>query len=314
MKNAIHLSPNLLLTMGCPAPGRIVFVYPVCNQPVMGTLNEYHKLQEAVGSSLSLYKHKELHLSLVSAKGKVVMNATTSSEIGLLGDITNVQDEKGYIASPRTPLSSQLRCNSSSTSLLHAPNFQESRSDSSHVQDTSLDTLNISEILGDDNARKLLQNCSTSWLFSRMLLCGNFVVIPILSRFCIFLVIGTNSMSTNGDFQNQADKSNCSSLISESPDLTNSVNDAFLTDHETKVYLHLSRDSVPQTPTRKTSSSMASVHGDSMANKGIDFPKLGGLTKEFAVLKDIIIASAVKGALARYFLQNINIFLFLMSR
>lgn len=297
MKNAVCLSPNLLLTMGCPASGRIVFVYPVCNQPVIGILSGHDKLQGIVGCSLSLYNCKDLHLSVVSSKGKFIMNGTMSSDIGLLGDIKNVQDENGNIASPRTPSISQTRLNSSSTSLLHTPNFQESRSDSCHVDETSMDTLNIDEILGDDNVRKLLQNCSTSWLFSRYLLCGNFVVIPLLSRLCIFLALGANCLSTTGDFQNETDKSN-KILISQSLDLISSVNDAFLIDQETKVYLHLSRDSVTQAPTRKTSPSRAPVHA--MAKKGIDFPKLGGLAKEFAVLKDIIVASAVKGDLARY--------------
>lgn len=304
MKNTIRLSPNLLFTMGCPAPGRAVFVYPVCNQPVMHTSNGHYKLQETAGYPLSLYNCKELHLSLVSSKSRLLMNGKTSSKIGLLGGITNIQDENGNIASPGTPLFSQPRYNiSDSISLLHTPKVQESRPESSHVQEISIDTLNMCELLADDNVRKLLQNCSISWLFSRNLLFGNFVIFPILSRLCIFLVIGANSLSNNDNIQNHADNSN-SSLICQSPDLTNCVNDAFLVDQETKIYLHLSRDSVPKTT--RTSSSTAPAHGDSITNKGIDFPKLGGLDKEFAILKHIIVASAVKSALARYALEHYN--------
>lgn len=305
MKHAVCLSPNLLFTMGCPTSGRIVFVYPVCNQPVIGTLNGYDKLEEAICSSVPLNNCKELHLSLVSSKGKFTMNSTMSSDLGLLGDIKNIQDENGNIASPQTPSSSQAKLNSSHTSLLHTPKFQESRLDLSHVEEKSTDTINISEMLVDDNVRKLLQSCSASWLFSRYLMLGNFMVIPLLSRLCIFMAIGAT-----GDFQNQTDKSN-NNLISCSPDLISCVNDAFLINHETKVYLHSSRDSVTQDPTGKASLSRAPVHGDSRIKKGITFPKLGALAKEFAVLKDIIVASAVKDDLARYICKIFHRFFFL---
>lgn len=299
MKNAVCLSPSLLLTMGCPASGRIVFVHPVHSQPIIGTLNGYDKLEEVICCSVSLNNCKELHLSLVSSQGKFIMNGPVSSYIGLLGDIKNIQDENGNIASPQAPSFSQARINSSRTSLLHTPNFQGSRSYLSHVEEKSTETINISEIFGDDNVRKLLQSCCASWLFSRYLLLGNFVVIPILSRLCIFLAIRGNSLPTTGDFQNQTDKSN-DNLISCSPDLINCVNDAFLINHETKVYILSSRDSVTQAPTGEASLSMAPVHGDSRTKKGITFPKLGALSKELAILKDIIVASAVKDDLARF--------------
>ncbi|GKF14428.1 hypothetical protein Tco_0055890, partial [Tanacetum coccineum] len=62
--------------------------------------------------------------------------------------------------------------------------------------------------------------------------------------------------------------------------------DAFMVDHGTKVHLFL----------EKTSFGLCSE--DSIDKIVVDSPRLGGLSKEYSVLRDIIISSSVKNTLS----------------
>nr|GEZ74951.1 calmodulin-interacting protein 111 isoform X1 [Tanacetum cinerariifolium] len=127
---------------------------------------------------------------------------------------------------------------------------------------------NISDILEDESGKKLLQTCTMSLLYSHHLLCGNLVVIPILSELCVFKVVSAEKVYEDGDKE----------VLGRS--------DAFLVDHGTKVHLF----------SEKTSFDLCSE--DSIDKIVVDSPRLGGLSKEYSVLRDIITSSSVKNTLS----------------
>ncbi|CAN4109022.1 unnamed protein product [Withania somnifera] len=140
---------------------------------------------------------------------------------------------------------------------------------------TSSNIFNIIEVLENDRSKKLIQTCTASWLCSRILLSGNLVIVPLLSRLCIFQVTGASPQQSLGEYGNFA----------------------LSVDRKTKVVLYLPQDTEKGTPIRRLSPSELE-HRNINSNDGADYPKLGGLSEEFAVLMDIIISSAVKGTIA----------------
>ncbi|XP_059648418.1 calmodulin-interacting protein 111-like [Cornus florida] len=163
----------------------------------------------------------------------------------------------------------------------------------------SLDSFDIREVLGDENAKKLIQTCATSWLYSRTLLFGNIVTIPILSKLCILQVVAVNAVSANNTNQDLTDESKFD-MFFRAPDIIDHVNDAFFIDHETKVYICSPPHSALATPHNKDSQCVELECKDIKAN--MDLLKLGGLSKEYAILKDII-SSSGKCTLSRFGLR-----------
>ncbi|CAI9099495.1 OLC1v1036328C4 [Oldenlandia corymbosa var. corymbosa] len=280
VKNAVRLSSNLLLTMGCPASGRTVYVNPVQHHPLMG-FSECKKTHSLNEFYLSLCKGKDIGLSLVYSNSKLTPSSVSSNR--LLAETTQIQDGTCEISSPKTPVFPQSKLRSFNSGQLTRQDFEESGSILSKPQESLDDILDVDN-LGDDKVRKLFETCCVGWLFSRILLLGNFVAIPILSRICIFLVVSASNLSLENNIHNLAEKTNCN-MIPEKVEKQNCTRDAYLVQHGTKVNVALPRIS---------SSEM--LKG---ALLSADMPKLGGLSQEFAVLKEIVISSAVRCDLAR---------------
>ncbi|MCD9640353.1 hypothetical protein HAX54_025629 [Datura stramonium] len=274
LKNGARLSSSLSWSMGSPASGRIVFVHPIHDHTIRSIASGCNRLSNDRVSSLLVGNCEELSLLLVSPNGKSPMNSFVSSQYSTT-EIINGRSETTRVSSPRTPLHSRSRLNSPSTREFNMPKDQESVSISSDVEATSSNIFNIREILVDDHSKKLVQTCTASWLCFRILLSGNLVIVPLLSRLCFFQVTGTSPPQSLGDYSNIA----------------------FCVDHKTKVVLHLSQDTEKGTPIRSLSPSDLE-HKNINSKDGVDYPKLGGLSEEFAVLMDIIISSAVKGTMA----------------
>ncbi|KAL2480793.1 Calmodulin-interacting protein [Abeliophyllum distichum] len=260
LKNGVRLSSNLSCMMGCPVSDRIVFVYPVKCQPL--TKNWGPSYGHAT-SSLSLDICRELHLSLISSKNKFTMESTASPPLNMRRGTEKVQVANSNTSSPKTPSLSESKLRSS-------PSNQD-ESASENIPD-------MEEVLGDDSAKKLLQTCIGSWLCSRVLLYGNFVIVPVLSGLCIFQVMSSGRLFANNEIQHLTDNMNC--ILSPRAPCIEETNHAFSVDQGTKIHL--------QSP------------GNAKDILGVDFTKLGGLSEEFASLKDNIIRSVVKGTDARY--------------
>lgn len=276
LKNGARLSSSLSWSMGYPASGRIVFVHPIRDHTIRSIARGSNQSSNGKVSSLLVSNSEELSLLLVSRNGVPPLNSFVSSQYSIT-ETRNGRGETMAGSSPRTPLHSRSRLNSPSTRVFNTPKDQESVSISSDAGDTTTEIFNIREVLVNDQSKKLIQTCTASWLCSRILLSGNLVIVPLLSRLCFFQVTGASPPQSFGDYGNVA----------------------FSVDHKTKVFLHLPQDTEVGTPI--TSLSPSDLELRNMNNKdGVDYAKLGGLSEEFAVLMDIIISSAVKGTMARY--------------
>lgn len=297
LSNGVRLSSNLSCTLGYPTSGRIIFVYPIQGQSTMG-VNGNVKLNGPSTKCLSLSNCNELYLGFVSAKRGFTDNGSTLSGRDFSEQRTRSRSENKGNSSPMTPVCSQSKLSSLVTSQSSLPRYEESRSSSPNLCETSFDAFKITEVLGDDSAKKLLQSCAATWLCSRILLYGNFVTIPILSKICIFQVIGAHGMSVNCTNQDLTDKS-IWDLCCDTPDNTQHVQDAFVVNHKTKVHLFSTSDSSVETPQRRVLPCLELESEGTIADVVDDSLKLGGLAKEYAVLKDII-DSSVKDTLSRY--------------
>ncbi|XP_075110386.1 calmodulin-interacting protein 111 isoform X2 [Nicotiana tabacum] len=274
LKDGARLSSSLSWSMGSPASGRIIFVHPIEDHTIRSIANGSNRLSNDKVSSLSVSKCEELSLLLVSRNGKSAINSSISPQYSTTETI-NGRAESMRVSSPRTPLHSHSRLNSPGTREFNTPKDQESVLISSDVGGMSSNIFNIREVLVDDHSKKLVQTCTASWLYSRILLSGNLVIVPLLSRLCFFQVTGASPQQSLGEY----------------------VNVAFSVDHKTKVVLHLPQNTDMGTPIRRLSPSELE-HRNINSKDGVDYPKLGGLSEEFAVLMDIIISSAVKGTMA----------------
>ncbi|KAJ8534317.1 hypothetical protein K7X08_007641 [Anisodus acutangulus] len=274
LKNVARLSSSLSWSMGSPASGRIVFVHPIHDHTINSFASGSNGSSNGRVSSLLVSNCEELSLLLVSRDGKSPINSFISSQNSTT-ETRNGRAETMTISSPWTPSHSRSRLNSPSTREFNTPKDQESASISSDVGGTSSNIFNIREVLVDDHSKKLIQTCTASWLCSRILLSGNLVIVPLLSRLCFFQVTGASPQQSLGEYGNIA----------------------FSVDHKTKVVLHLPQDTEMGTPIRRLSPSELD-HRNIDSKDGVDYPKLGGLSEEYAVLMDIIISSAVKGTMA----------------
>ncbi|XWS38775.1 hypothetical protein CRYUN_Cryun19dG0159200 [Craigia yunnanensis] len=296
LKNGVRLSSNLSCTLGSPSSGSIVFVYPIQSEFQNGLVNESEKGHNPNANCLSLCSCKQLHLELTSFKNIVNTSNDISSKMEFSRGNTHDQFENGITSSPKTPLC-QPKLSSPHSGQLASPLCEGSTSNFSKPNGLSVDSFDVKEILGDESSKKLLETFAASWLYSCNLLCGNIVPIPILSELCIFRVRGagiTNQDLTNGRHH---------SLPPQTLESMEHVNNAFVVDHETKVYLCLSSDSSSETLAERLSPCVQLDLEDVKNIMEPDISELGGLSKEYAVLKEII-SSSVKNALSSFGLQT----------
>ncbi|KAL8213719.1 hypothetical protein R6Q57_003168 [Mikania cordata] len=265
-KNAVRLSSTLSSAMGYPSTGRIIFVYPV----------NYES-----NNSISMHKCKDLHLSLVSSRSSISNKSNKKSH-------SDFPSENGNISSPKTPSMTMPKLSSPGSSMPTSPIHGQTHLTGSKSFDLSFDSCNIEEILEDEIGKKLLQTCATSLLNSRHLMYGNLVVIPILSELCLFKVVGAervydhnndNNSNTYGNFERN------DGVFLQSVD-TSEHGNVFLVDHGTKVHLFSEKTNFD-------------IHSEGSMDKVLnDIPRLGGLSKEYLILKDIITSSSKTNTLS----------------
>ncbi|VFQ68860.1 unnamed protein product [Cuscuta campestris] len=295
-KHAVRLSPNLSWSMGCPVSGRIIFVHPVIDQPLRSILNGNDNLPNNRANHISLCSTKELYLSPLSLKGTFMAKRTLSSQGESSAATLNGRGENRKISPPTTPLPSHARLSSPGPyDSSNASSYQESVSNSSDSYGASSNMTFIKEVLEDETSRTLVQTCIGLSLYSRNLLWGNLVTVPVLSRLWTFLITGARKLSTHENHcsKDQSDQK----PFPHSADLEDHNSISFLINQETSVHVHLPRDIEDVPPKRRV---VLTKHGrgDGEFNIGFDDSKLGGLTKKITELNDIIISSAVKGTLA----------------
>ncbi|XVF52326.1 hypothetical protein PTKIN_Ptkin05aG0009600 [Pterospermum kingtungense] len=296
LKNGVRLSSNLSCTLGSPSSGSVVFVYPIQSEFQNGLVNESEKGPDTNASCLSLYRCKQLHLELTSFENTINTSNDVTSKLEFSIGSTQDRFESGITSSPKTPLC-QPKLSSLHSGQLASPFYEGSASNFSKPAGLCVDSFDVKEILKDESSKKLMETCAASWLYSRNLLFGNIVAIPILSELCIFRVRGASV--TNQDLTNGSHYSSPRQTL----EAMEHVNNAFVVDHETKVYLCLSSDLSSETLAERPSPSVQLDLQDVKTIIEPDISELGGLSKEYGVLKEII-SSSVKNVLSSFGLQT----------
>ncbi|XP_008786500.1 calmodulin-interacting protein 111 [Phoenix dactylifera] len=289
LKNGVRLSWGLSCTMGFPATGRAVFVCPIEN--MSNNLNRTDNTPQ-----LYLCKCKDLYLDLVPpkpghiscGKGLSISDSPTKS----------VPIGNWNVASPKTPSSRQSKLSSPVASPMHSrkPHDCVLSTDSSTCLDVSAARL----VLADEGVNELLQIYAARWLYGRHLLKGNFATVPLCGQMWVFLVHGLDKLSaccSNQDLTSENYK-----LLPHEIQILNSleqVQAAFLVDSGTKV--HFSDSMLDVGTTDKVELPAEKIKYKANCDNTADVPRLGGLSKEFAALKETILFSlADKDALPRY--------------
>ncbi|XP_051125837.1 calmodulin-interacting protein 111 isoform X2 [Andrographis paniculata] len=271
--------------MGCPASGRTVFVHPIEHQ--LSTENGNGNQRGLAVNCISLDNSKELYLSPVCLKNKVEIEG---------------EDEYGHvqvsnISSPRTPSLPQSQLSSPISMRSHSSNYDRSVSKSPHIFPASVDMKNVEQILEDDSSRKLLETCTMSWLSSRNLLSGNFVVVPILSGLCVLQVVGSKRMFSNSESCNGKNV-----ISSQDPHSPKDMVCALSINWGMKIHLLSPRNLKNGSSVEDPLAHPTLGHESDTNNIGKSFPKLGGLFKELEALKQII-DSPARVALSSYGLR-----------
>ncbi|KAK6263322.1 hypothetical protein QUC31_009138 [Theobroma cacao] len=296
LKNGVRLSSNLSYTLGCPASGSTVFVYPIQSEFKTGLVSGRENAHNPNANYLSLHSCKQLHLELTSFKNTVNTSNDILPKMEFATEKTHGQYENGITSSPKTPLY-QPKLSSPHSSQLASPLCEGSASNFSKPNGLYVDSFDVKEILRDESSKKLLETCAASWLYSRNLLCGNIVAFPILSELCIFRVRGAGI--TNQDLKNGSHHS----LPTQNLESMEHVDNAFVVDYETKVYLCFSSDLSSETLAERPSPCLQLDLEEVETIMEHDISELGGLSQEYAVLKEII-SSSVKNALSSFGLQT----------
>lgn len=288
-KNGVRISSSLSCTLGCPTAGKMIFVHPVCGGSLTCLMNGDAKLCSS--NPPLLYHCKELYVKLLPFKTGLTMNVAAPFPSKNYPEKTPNQYENGKVSSPLTPVSKHSKLNSPSPSRLSSLSYEDSASRLSITKGTSFDSIDMQEVFGDENAKKLLEHTAVSWLFPRAILCGNLVTIPVLSRVCFFEVVGGKKLSDDG--------------IDEECKQWHDSDEAFIINHATKLHVCLPSDLASQTAVGRRSTPGYVESRDINVKMGDEVAKFKDLSsrekeklwKEYKLLKNII-SSSVKNALS----------------
>lgn len=289
---------NLSLSMGCPALGRVVFVFPVQSPGSASLLNGIDRLHKSDHRHLSLQNCKELCLELASTT-EFTFRSNISSSIKPLVRKDHKFSSNGHPSSPRTPLPESRM--TSPCSPLSSQVQEESASSSLSQIGSRVDSIDITALLDDEISKKLLQARMTSLLYSRILLEGNIIISPILSKHHVFHVIDKRASNNQMDQDLVGERSD--SLLPDLCESSESLDRASIVTGETKLSLSLPINVASKPPPETGVPHQLFERGYDEAKVADDNLKLGGLSKEYNILKDIIASSCMENTMSRYFMS-----------
>lgn len=267
LKDAVRVSMNLRYGLGCPDSGRTVFVYPVGKSSSLSDqFNANGGVHENDDNNLSLLACKELCLELTPFRSML-----PAEKLAL--EKSHEQNGNGN-STPKTP--SNFQKPSSPASSVKGDSVLSSKQ-----QFSSESLVDLREVLSNESSKKLLQICAASWLYPCTLLHGNFVAVPVLSETCIFCVKRGNKKAF---------------------DTSSKRNHAFMITRETKVYLYHTLGLASEIGEKTSVQGLQFDEDDGEEDMGCEISKLGGLSKEYEILRDIVVSSSTKSSLSRYVL------------
>ena len=257
--------------MGCPPLGTSVFVHPIQKSLANGS-NEQHSTEN---NCLPIYNCKELYLQLVPSKNGLPLKFNNFPSSGMSKVKSHVQSENDIIASPATPSNGSKFSNAIGMS---SPLFDDSASSVPNLNSQSLNSFDVSLALRDESSKEILLTGAKPWLYSRSLLLGNLVNVPMLSELCFFQVIGAKKQPvTKSD---HCPSNGNSDLYPEDSDIAESVNQAFTVNDETKVFLSLPSNAASEEPIQRDIPCVKLESKVANASLHDKISKLGGLSKD----------------------------------
>lgn len=223
-------------------------------------------------NNLSMVACKELCLELTPFKNMLQVKKDCLSIEKFSLESPHEQSGNGN-STPKTPSNLQ-KLRTPHPNSPSSPGIEDSVF-SAKQRFSSESSIDLREVLSNESSKKLLQICATSWLYPCSMLYGNFVAVPILSEICIFCVKRAN----------------------KKPSDTSNRSHAFMINQETKVSLYHTLDLASEI--REKTSVQGLQFDDEGESVGCEISKLGGLSKEYAILRDIIVSSSMKNSLSR---------------
>ncbi|KAF3781224.1 Calmodulin-interacting protein 111 [Nymphaea thermarum] len=279
-KNGAKISWSLSCTIGNPPIGRIAFVSRVETHDCDGDIGNF---QPSGAPHVLLCKCVDLHLKFIPSRSSTVAEKEMVSSVA----VESKRGEDGRLLSPKTPLirrsklpsfgsplSEDVSNRSKEHSLLVVPEHD--------ISIAKMDASSISSILEDEKMKELLQLVSRRWLLSRVLLPGNLVSIPMSGHMCFFRVDATNQhlACKTGKELHHFDH--------------NLVKTAFLVVSETTAHLFSSTPAAMLENRDVRRSEKGSDKKQDIEKEDFSISKLGGLSKEFETIQEIINFSLIK--------------------
>ncbi|KAK1276727.1 Calmodulin-interacting protein 111 [Acorus gramineus] len=298
LKDGVKLSWNLRCTMGFPALGRVVFISPLksCSEDHLMEADELQHLISGDSTCISLCNCKDLYLKLVIPKnGQLNDYAISPPSKTLLKSKQNHSGNAG-ISSPKTPSTHNSKLAPMPAGTPLSRGGQGSVLNLDCLDSAATDVSIVLTLLEDEKIVVMLQTLVAKLLCSRNLLLGNFVTLKLPT-------CGQVSFRVEGANKLLSDCFGHDSTLEESQ-LSNNVNprtSAFVVDCKTKVHLFASTPPLVEMPAKWDLPQVDLKVTCFKDKEGGHLPKLGGLSKEFSILKEIIVFSiAYKDLLPSY--------------
>ncbi|MQM01475.1 hypothetical protein Taro_034235 [Colocasia esculenta] len=282
LKNGAKLSLNLSCTMGFPAVGRMIFVSPIVES---STIHHSHGIGQTCKSTsrsvslVSLCTCRDLYLKLVPLSGGQMPYAEKLSAV--YDPVNSGQSLSGEVLSPRTPSCYQSRLSSPSASPGHSKGAQDHTLGKKGTQDyvskkkcyPNISQSAVREAIRDEKSIELLQTYAVRWFHGRYLLNQNILVLPLYGQLCVFQVDGAVMLPAE-----------TATVVSKPLSHGGAI---FFVDSTTKVHLTPMPLFVENSNEKDWVSSNLTVK-DFRIKESSTIPRLGGLSKEYALLHDII--------------------------
>lgn len=279
MKDSVRLSSCLSCTMGFPTAGRVAFVHHIQALSKPFNVNEEpRKSIDRNSNRISLCKYENLYLKLVPLDSSLTKQIEQQSPIvPLKSGHFNIPN--GSLSSPKTPNQPKLP-----TTILSSP-FSCTSKKLLTKANIDFDSSIMKSALEDEKMNKLLKTYVVQSLHGRCLLDGNFISLSRCNKLSLFLVESSKTSPKNSSQFSIYQEDLCDNQEFGSLESDRII---FTVDSKTKVDLF---DSMLPTPRYVENEKLLldkPTGKDIKTNTINTLPKLGGLSKEIEILKDLI--------------------------
>uniref|UniRef100_A0A1D1Y622 Calmodulin-interacting protein 111 n=1 Tax=Anthurium amnicola TaxID=1678845 RepID=A0A1D1Y622_9ARAE len=299
-KNGVKLSWSLSCTMGFPPIGRMLFVFPIGYPPASHLLcgvDEMHKSTGRTVSFASLCLCTDLHLKLVPLN--IGQMPYTERLTAVSDSVNSGCILSGEASSPKTPSCYQSKLSSPVSGPIHVKGTQD------YIPNTgcysNINQSAVREAMKDDKCSELLRTYAVRWFHGHYVLNGNLLALPIFGQLSILHVESGIKASVGSAREDQTYDTTNNLVVSETESQSLlQVDTIFFVDSRTKVHLN-PMPSVAESSDKKDTVSSKLMLKDFMVKEAGNHLRLGGLSREYALLKEIISFSfSAESVLPRY--------------